>query len=42
MTHYRTTEIDGLNIFYREAGDNNLPVMFLRIAFPLLRLCFAI
>ncbi|AZS15454.1 hypothetical protein [Paenibacillus lutimineralis] len=24
MTHYRTTEIDGQNIFYRGAGDNNL------------------
>jgi len=23
MTYYRTTEMDGLNIFYREAGDRD-------------------
>jgi len=34
MTHYRTTEIDGLNIFYREAGDNNRPVLILLHGFP--------
>jgi len=34
MTHYRTTEIDGLEIFYREAGDPGNPVLLLLHGFP--------
>jgi len=34
MTHYRTTTIDGLNIFYREAGDPALPALLLLHGFP--------
>ncbi|MGY3441241.1 alpha/beta fold hydrolase [Bradyrhizobium sp. USDA 4473] len=34
MTHYRTTEIDGLKIFYREAGDPTNPTLLLLHGFP--------
>jgi pimeloyl-ACP methyl ester carboxylesterase len=34
MTHYRTIEIDGLPIFYREAGDPGKPVLLLLHGFP--------
>jgi pimeloyl-ACP methyl ester carboxylesterase len=34
MTHYRTVEIDGLNIFYREAGDRTKPALLLLHGFP--------
>jgi pimeloyl-ACP methyl ester carboxylesterase len=34
MTHYRTATIDGLNIFYREAGDPALPPLLLLHGFP--------
>src|SRR5262245_947742 len=34
MTHYRTTDIDGLNIFYREAGDRRNPTLLLLHGFP--------
>lgn len=34
MTHYRTIEIDGLKIFYREAGDEKHPVLLLLHGFP--------
>lgn len=34
MTHYRTTEIDGLKIFYREAGDPKNPTLLLLHGFP--------
>ncbi|MFH0133167.1 alpha/beta fold hydrolase [Variovorax sp. VaC1] len=34
MTHYRTTTIDGLKIFYREAGDPALPALLLLHGFP--------
>jgi pimeloyl-ACP methyl ester carboxylesterase len=34
MTHYRTTEIDGLKIFYREAGDPAQPTLLLLHGFP--------
>jgi pimeloyl-ACP methyl ester carboxylesterase len=34
MTHYRTIEIDGLKIFYREAGDPNNPTLLLLHGFP--------
>lgn len=34
MTHYRTTEIDGLKIFYREAGDPKNPALLLLHGFP--------
>jgi pimeloyl-ACP methyl ester carboxylesterase len=34
MTHYRTAEIDGLKIFYREAGDPNNPTLLLLHGFP--------
>lgn len=34
MTHYRTIEIDGLRIFYREAGLADRPVLLLLHGFP--------
>jgi pimeloyl-ACP methyl ester carboxylesterase len=34
MTHYRTTEIDGLKIFYREASDPKKPTLLLLHGFP--------
>jgi len=34
MTHYRTLDIDGLKIFYREAGDPNRPTLLLLHGFP--------
>lgn len=34
MTHHRSTEIDGLRIFYREAGDPHSPVLLLLHGFP--------
>lgn len=33
-THYRTIDIDGLTVFYREAGADDLPVMLLLHGFP--------
>ena len=34
MTKYRTIEIDGLDIFYREAGSPDAPVILLLHGFP--------
>lgn len=34
MTHYRTAEIDGLKIFYREAGHEKNPTLLLLHGFP--------
>jgi pimeloyl-ACP methyl ester carboxylesterase len=34
MTRYRTTEIEGLKIFYREAGDCSRPTLLLLHGFP--------
>jgi pimeloyl-ACP methyl ester carboxylesterase len=34
MTHYRTTDIDGQKIFYREAGDPKNPALLLLHGFP--------
>jgi pimeloyl-ACP methyl ester carboxylesterase len=34
MTHHRTTDIDGLKVFYREAGDASLPSLLLLHGFP--------
>lgn len=33
-THYNTIKIDGLNIFYRQAGDKNRPTILLLHGFP--------
>src|SRR5258708_19207686 len=33
-TFYRTTQVDGLNIFYREAGPEDAPVILLLHGFP--------
>ena len=33
-THYRTVTVDGLDIFYREAGPENAPVLLLLHGFP--------
>ncbi|MBC9797245.1 alpha/beta fold hydrolase [Sinomicrobium weinanense] len=33
-THYKTVEVDGLNIFYREAGDKNRPTVVLLHGYP--------
>lgn len=34
VTHYRTAQIDGVNIFYREAGAAGAPVVVLLHGFP--------
>ncbi len=34
VTHYRTTTIDGVSLFYREAGPSNGPVVVLLHGFP--------
>ena len=34
VTHHRTTEVDGVNIFYREAGPAQAPVVLLLHGFP--------
>ena len=34
MTKYKTVKINGLNIFYREAGPNNAPTILLLHGFP--------
>lgn len=34
ITHHRTTRIDGVNIFYREAGPAEAPVVLLLHGFP--------
>ena len=34
VTHHRTTTIDGVNIFYREAGPADAPVVLLLHGFP--------
>jgi len=33
-THYRSTTIDGIDLFYREAGPQNAPVVLLLHGFP--------
>jgi hypothetical protein len=33
-TLYRTTKVDGLSIFYREAGPNDAPTLLLLHGFP--------
>ena len=34
MTHYRNTDIDGLKVFYREAGAASSPSLLLLHGFP--------
>ena len=34
VTHHRTTKVDGVNIFYREAGPADAPVVLLLHGFP--------
>ena len=34
VTYHRTTKIDGVNIFYREAGPSDAPVVLLLHGFP--------
>ncbi|MGA8570414.1 MAG: hypothetical protein WB580_21685, partial [Candidatus Binataceae bacterium] len=34
VTHHRTTRVDGVNIFYREAGPADAPVVLLLHGFP--------
>ncbi|MFL9458845.1 alpha/beta fold hydrolase [Tolypothrix bouteillei VB521301_2] len=34
MTTFHTVSVDGLNIFYREAGDRNNPTILLLHGFP--------
>jgi pimeloyl-ACP methyl ester carboxylesterase len=34
VTHHRTTKVDGVNIFYREAGSAQAPVVLLLHGFP--------
>ena len=40
MTHYRNTDIDGLKVFYREAGDASLPFLLLCMVFRPRPSCF--
>lgn len=39
-THYRSVSIDGLNVFYREAGDTSRPTLLLLHGFPTSSLMF--
>src|SRR5262249_60596755 len=34
VTHHRTAKVDGLDIFYREAGPPDVPVILLLHGFP--------
>ncbi len=34
VPHYRTTQVDGVDIFYREAGSEDAPVVVLLHGFP--------
>ncbi len=34
VTHYRTATVDGVNVFYREAGPANAPVVLMLHGFP--------
>ena len=34
MTSYRSVSVDGLKVFYREAGDANAPTVLLLHGFP--------
>ena len=34
QVHYRSVDIDGLSVFYREAGPKNAPVLLLLHGFP--------
>src|SRR5271170_419640 len=34
VTHHRTSEVDGVNIFYREAGPTDAPAVLLLHGFP--------
>jgi hypothetical protein len=34
MTHFRTTAVDGIDIFYREAGSPDAPAVLLLHGFP--------
>src|SRR6516162_2268243 len=34
MIHYKTIEVDGINIFYREAGNAESPAVLLLHGFP--------
>ena len=41
VVHYRTAKIDGIDIFYREAGPADAPVVLLLHGFPTSRTCSA-
>lgn len=34
VTHHRTTSVEGVEIFYREAGEKGAPVVVLLHGFP--------
>src|SRR5436309_3294333 len=34
VTHYRTAKVEGLDVFYREAGETDAPVVVLLHGFP--------
>jgi hypothetical protein len=41
VTHYRTATVDGVSVFYREAGPADAPVVLLLHAFQRPRTCSA-
>jgi hypothetical protein len=41
VVHYRTASIEGVNVFYREAGPADAPAIVLLMAFPARPTCFA-
>ena len=41
VSHHRTAKIDGVNIFYREAGPPDAPVVLLLHGFPTSSQCSA-
>jgi pimeloyl-ACP methyl ester carboxylesterase len=41
MVTHHTAQIEGLSVFYREAGDPENPKLLLLGGFPRPRICFA-
>jgi hypothetical protein len=39
--YYRSIRVDGINVFYREAGDSKAPALLLLLGFRPRHTCFA-